>query len=159
MKKFICLFFAAIICFSSIFSVNATSDPFSNTDSNTVIVYDNGDYLTISPIIYTESTTRAANTKDGHKTYTYSNSSDEVEWIFVINATFSYVYGSSVTCTNSSYTYTIYKDSWKFSDGSTSRSGGTAYAYGTFKNKVLFITTRTVDVEAQISCDIYGNLS
>ena len=89
----------------------------------------------------------------------FINSSNEIEWEYFLTATFSYVYGVSATCTNASYSYTIYDDSWKFSDGSTSRSGATAYGYGTFKNKFLFVTTKTVEIDLSMTCDVYGNLS
>lgn len=160
MKKILSLFLAIVICGICIVPANAESEMLHTDNSGTVVVYEDGSSLTISPIQYIEINSRAtASTQDAYRTYTYKNSSDEIEWEFILNATFSYVYGSSVTCTDTSYDYTIYKDSWKFSDGSTSSSGGTAYGYGTFKNKFLLITTKTINVEAEITCDVYGNLS
>lgn len=130
-------------------------------NGSVVIRYDDGSYLTVitSEVASAGNSRASATTKNQYKTFTYCNSSDEIEWVYTLYATFSYVYGSSVTCTASSYDYTIYKDSWKFSDGSTSHSGATAYGYGTFKNKVLFVTTKTINVEAEITCDVYGNIS
>lgn len=160
MKKSICLFLSIIICLLCVIPANAANETFEAVNSETVIMYEDGSYLIISPIYCIESNSRATtSTKNAFQTYTYNDSSGAIEWQFVLNATFSYVYGSSVTCTNATYNYTIYEDSWEFSNGSASHSGATAYGYGTFKNKFLFVTTKTVNAELAISCDIYGNLS
>lgn len=160
MKKSICLFLTIIICLICVIPANATVQTFEAVNSETVIMYEDGSYLIISPIYCIENNSRAtSNTKNAYQTYTYSNSSGEILWQFVLNATFSYVYGTSVTCTDASYDYTINETSWDFSDGSTSVSGATAHGYGTFKNKFLFITTKTVNAELAITCDVYGNLS
>lgn len=126
-----------------------------------IVSYEDGSYMkiTVVEISNTNNAKASSTTTTRYKTYAYHNSSDEMEWEYKIYGTFTYVYGSSVTCTASSYDYTIYKDSWKFSDGSTSHSGATAYGYGTFKNKFLFVTTKTINVEAEITCDVYGNIS
>lgn len=117
--------------------------------------------MTISaPIIAVSNFSRATlTTIEANRYVEYTNSSGENEWKYTLTATFSYIYGSAVVCTDSDYDYTIYDDSWNFSDGSTTRSGGTAYGYGTFKNKFLFVTTQTVEIDLSITCDVYGNLS
>lgn len=161
MKKSISIILSIIlVCSCSILPMNAENTYQKTYEDATVIMFEDGSYLTISPIQSYVSNSRATSTtKNAHRTYTFTNSSDEVQWQFVLNATFSYVYGSSVTCTNANYNYTINESSWKFSNGSTSISGATAYGYGTFKNKVLFVTTKTVNAELAITCDVYGNLS
>ncbi len=140
-------------------SIHAEETASNNTSD--IIYYEDGSYLTIHELqITVESSVRATSTIiNAKRPITYTNSSGELVWEYYLHATFSYVYGSSATCTIASYDYTIHKDSWSFSDGSTSRSGGTAYGYGTFKNKVLFITTKTVNIDTYLTCDIYGNIS
>jgi hypothetical protein len=160
MKKLIGLILSlSIVCSLLIFPANASSELSITDSAPTIITFEDGSYLTISPIQSYESNSRAITTKNAYQLYTFTNTSGELEWEFVLNATFNYVYGTSVTCTAASYDYTIYANSWKFSDGSASYSGATAHGYGTFKNKVLFITTKTINAELEITCDVYGNLS
>lgn len=161
MKKAISIILSVIlICSLSILPMNAESIFQEAFNDATVIMFEDGSYLTITPIQSYVSNSRATSTtKNAYRTYTFNNASNEVQWEFVLNATFSYVYGTSVTCTNATYNYTIYEDSWEFSNGSASRSGATAHGYGTFKNKFLFVTTKTVNAELAITCDVYGNLS
>ncbi len=159
MKKLLSAITSVIILLSLIiFPSNAATDTFSSVS---VIYYDDGSYMTIYAPIFTVSEATRSSTKTITATMpaTYSDSSGALEWEYTLTATFSYVYGVSATCTNADYSYTIYNDLWKFSDGSTSRSGATAYGYGTFKNKFLFITTKTVEIDLSMTCDVYGNLS
>ena len=98
-------------------------------------------------------------TKTGSKDITATDSNGNVEWKYTLSATFSYVYGSSVSCTSSTYKNNIYDSSWTFSNGSATRSGNTAYGKGHYTKKVLFVTTKNYDVDISVSCDKYGNIS
>ena len=159
MKRIICLSLSFLLSFIMIVPAYAADDQNNFTDN--VIYFDDGSYLTVhTPVITASNNPRStSNTITATRPITYTNRNGEIEWEYNLVATFSYVYGSSVTCTNATYNYTINKNSWHFSNGSTSRSGGTAYGYGTFKDKVLFITTQTVNIDTYLTCDIYGNLS
>ena len=158
MKKF----FVIIISISMILSLciinsNAQEQKSIICNESLLVQYEDGSYITVS--VGKSGNVNSRGSVSDYKSYTYRNGSGEIEWVYTLYATFAYVYGTSSTCTKVSYDYTIYKDSWEFSNGSCSRSGGTAYGYGTFKDKVLFITTQTVNIDAYITCDIYGNLS
>ena len=86
MKKILSLFLAIVICGICIVPANAESEMLHTDNSGTVFVYEDGSSLTISPIQYIESNSRAtASTQDAYRTYTYKNSSDEIEWEFILN--------------------------------------------------------------------------
>ena len=155
-------FFAFIISISMIISLciiasNAQVPTSITCNESLLVQYDDGSYITVS--IGKSGNPNSRGAVSDCKSYTYTNGSGEVEWVYTLYGTFAYVYGTSSTCTKVSYDYTIYDDSWEFSNGSCSRSGGTAYGYGTFKNKIFGITTKTVNIDASLTCDIYGNLS
>lgn len=131
-------------------------------DGTTIIYYEDGSSLTISPIYDVQENNMARageQTVSGGRDATYKDSNGNLEWIYTLSATFSYVSGVSSTCTSASYTKTIYDSHWSFSDGSATKSGNTAYGKGKFVKKVLFVTGKTYDINISISCDKYGKLS
>lgn len=162
MKRIGCLLLSWVFIFAS-FTIHTIAETINSTRNIDTIVqyYDDGSYLTVSApqLTLLKSVRSTLTTIEAEQFAKFTNSSGELEWEYTLTATFSYVYGSSVTCTDASYDYSIYDTSWKFSNGSASHSGATAYGYGTFKNKVLFITTKTINVDLSITCDVYGNLS
>lgn len=162
MKRISCLLLS-LIFITALFAIPANAEEIADTGDivGSVHTFEDGSYIIIGvpkislvPLMRSNSLSLSAEIPAS-----FINASNEIEWEYTLTATFSYVYGVSATCTNADYSYTIYDDSWKFSDGSTSRSGATAYGYGTFKNKFLFITTKTVEIDLSMTCDVYGNLS
>ena len=105
------------------------------------------------------STTSSSEIYTGNKTVVCKDENGNVEWEYILSAEFNVVEGVSSTCTNVSYAQNIYKSGWSFSDGGTSKSGNTAYGYGTFKRKALFITLEKQIIDLAFTCDLYGNLS
>ena len=95
----------------------------------------------------------------GEKYATFEDSAGKVEWEYTLSAAFSYVSGSSSTCTSASYSKNIYDSSWSFSDGSATKSGNVATGKGKFVCKILFIPYKTYTIDLSITCDIYGKLS
>ena len=105
------------------------------------------------------STTSSSKIYTGNKTIVCKDENGNVEWEYILSAEFNVVEGVSSTCTNVSYAQNIYKSVWSCSDGGTSKSGNTAYGYGTFKRKALFITLEEQIIDLAFTCDLYGNLS
>lgn len=97
--------------------------------------------------------------KIGTRNVTRYDSNNKVQWIYTLSAEYYIEEGISATCTKADYSTTINNSNWKFSDGSTSYSGNTAYGKGKFTHKILFITTKTETIDIHLSCDSYGNLS
>lgn len=158
MRKFIVsLLLIACIILSTIcpaFAAQTTS-----TEGTTITYFDDGSYL-IKTIISDTVTPRATTfTKSGNIVASYYDGDDTLLWEYTLYGEFEIVSGVSAVCTSATYTQTIYADRWSFSDGLATASGDTAYGAGTFKKKVLFVTTSTVDVDLNIVCDVYGNLS
>lgn len=154
----------ALLCTAIIPAYAAESEPTAEqlADGTTVIYYDDGSSLTISPIygVQEKSMARAGEqTVSGGRDVTFADPNGTLEWKYTLSATFSYVSGVSSTCTSASYTKTIYDNDWSFSNGSATKSGNTAYGKGHFTKKVLFITIKNYDIDISISCDKYGKLS
>jgi hypothetical protein len=138
------------------------SDISEYDNESTVIYYDDGSYITISAAYVSQeniSTRSTTNTVTGAKDVTFTDSSGNLEWKYTLSATFSVTYGSSVSCTKSTYTNNIYDSSWTFSNGSATKSGNAAYGIGHYTKKVLFITTKNYDIDISITCDKNGKIS
>lgn len=164
MKKIISVLLA-IIVLTLFVTVSASAETSISSQSNAATVsdtyteyFDDGSYLVIT--IEQSLTPRASTyTKDGHKSVTLYNSDDELQWEYILVGTFKVTTGVSAVCTNSTYEYTIYNNSWSLTAHNNSYSENAAYGTATFKKKVLFITTSTQDIDARVLCDAYGNIS
>ena len=158
------LLIIAMLCASilPIYASDSGSETILNEDGSSITYYDDGSYLVISSVSVTESSTVArasAQNKIGTREAKFVDSDGNVEWKYTLAASFTYTYGSSVSCIWASYDNNIYDDAWTFSNGSSSRSGNIGYGKGHYTKKVLFITVKNYDIDLSISCDKYGNLS
>lgn len=154
----------ALLCTAVMPAYAVESEPTAEQldDGTTVIYYDDGSSITISPVygVKESSGARATSiTTSGNKDVTGKDADGNIDWKYTLSATFSYNPSISSTCTSASYKKTIYDDSWYFSDGSATKSGNTAYGKGKFYKKILFITGSTYNIDIHISCDKYGKLS
>lgn len=142
----------AVLVSSLVFTVSA--------NSSSDVIFENGYYIETviieDEIIQTRGTTY---TKSGTKTQTVRDSDGKALYSFTVKGTFTVNAGVSATCTSASYTYSITDDSWHFDSASTSKSGNKATATGTFKKKILLITTDTRSCTVTLECDKNGNLS
>lgn len=166
MKKYVlCILLMITTLLSSALPTYA-AEPAQTTvqtaDGSTVTYFEDGSFLTVSPVEAIEESASAratAMTIYARRDATYTTSDGTVEWKYTLNGTFSYVYGVSATCTDASYTYVINDDSWSFSNGSATKSGNVARGKGTFKYKVLLITIQTQKVDLTLTCDVYGDVT
>lgn len=170
MKKILFSLMLALVIMCSAVSPAYAAEPESSpyniqeeTDGSTVILFDDGSSITISPV-YNDSNpqnnTRATTkTTSGNKDAIFKDSDGNIEWKYTLSASFSYVSGVSSTCTNCSYSTTTNDSSWTFSDGSATKSGNVATGKGKYVKKILFITVNTYNIDIHITCDTYGNLS
>ena len=126
--------------------------------TKTVEYLEDGSYLVTT--IKTSPTPRAeVYSKSAAKEVVLYNSSDEIQWNYFLIGTFTIETGVSCVCTNSTYSYNIYDNSWSLTDHSNSYSGNAAYGTAVFKRKILFITTSTQNIEGAVVCDAYGVIS
>lgn len=95
-------------------------------------------------------TTVARSSKTGAKStsYYYKNS---CVWTLTVYGAFYYD-GKTSTCTGDSVTYST-SSGWSCDSASSSHSGSSATAYGTFSGE------KTVSGSVSVSCDAKGNLS
>ncbi|MBQ8496624.1 MAG: hypothetical protein IJ489_04105 [Clostridia bacterium] len=167
MKKRI---FSILLTFLLVFALTpsafaANDIELDNKNTTEIIYLDNGSYITITLItqdispLSLESTNSTSFIKTGNKVVTCNDKNGNLEWEYTLFAEFSVVEGVSATCTSATYTHAIYNNDWSFSNGNATKSGNTAYGTGTFKEKFLFVTIHTANIDISISCDVYGNLS
>ncbi len=170
MKKIFAFIIVLVMLFSSVILPVSAEDTsleavqrVQNHDGTTVIYYDDGSTLTISPVQITQisaySTDSTEKKVSANKVATRKDSNGNLEWKYTLYGTFSYVSGVSSVCTAASYEQEINDGAWSFSDGSAIKSGNKAIGKGVFKRKFLFITTNTMEIDIPITCDIYGNIT
>ena len=162
-KVFIFAIFMLSLLFSN-FTINAEEVIDNNSFSKIkedIIYLENGNYLVKKVKEQNnEMMTRATSYyKTGELEVTEYNINDKLLWTYTLTGTFLIETGVSCVSTNATYATEIYKNTWSFSDGSTSYSGNYVTGYGVFKCKVLFITTQTINIDVTLYCDSYGNLS
>lgn len=153
--------FTLVIVFTFSVSANSPTGQVHNTDSNSYVEYYNdGSYsiTTINTILESSSSRATTYIVTGERVVDLYNSSDELQWTYTLVGKFTVVYGESVVCTSSTYTYEIFNNSWSLTDHSNSYRNNIASGTATFKKKVLFITTNTHNVDVEIGCDVYGNV-
>lgn len=157
-KRILAVFMILSMLSTSLIAVNAQA---IEDDAAEVIYFDDGSYLQISAVrtVETQSNTRATLTTVGEKDMTFVNGDGEVEWTYTLTGYFTYTPGLTSACVDAAYTSDIYDSAWSFSNGSAVTSGNTAYGYGSYVKKILFVTIDQYDINISISCDTYGNLS
>ena len=158
MKKIISVFLLTVffmIALVPTVSANCAEEQLINTSSH-IEYYEDGSYTVIT--VKQISPITRSNVYTAEKLVHLYNSKDELQWTYTLIGTFLVDYGISVVCTDSTYSYIIYNDSWSLTAHSNSYYDNLAVGTATFKKKVLFITTNTHDIEAEVGCDIYGNL-
>lgn len=126
----------------------------NSLDSN-IMTFEDGSYIRIT---VEEVFVRATNTKNGYKTYSYYDASNNLDWQAKLSASFSYD-GTTSTCTSASCTVTIYDSSWFESSNTTTRSGSTATTYLVMGRKLLGVTVSKPEYTITLTCDKDGNLS
>lgn len=157
-KRFLSFLTAVIIVLVSVLPVYATDT--ADVSSAGIIYFEDGSYTVVSEVYTTETVaSRTSYLRFGSREVTHYGSDGDMEWEYVLSATFSYEPGVSSICREASYDQTIYDDKWSFSDGEAYADDATAYGIGTYEKTVLFITVDTQMIDISITCDTYGNLS
>lgn len=165
MKKIIgvvCLLFVFLISTNQKVSArgNELLDDFALISSETEY-FEDGSYIVYEILEQKNDVVLFSSyTKTGTRNVTKYDSNNKVQWIYTLSAEYWIDEGISVSCTKADYSTTINNSSWSFSNGSASYSGNTAYGKGKFTYKVLWLfPTQNVNIDIDLSCDSYGNLS
>lgn len=158
-KTILCVFMVCCMLLSAVMPAFASDSLINDETTTTVICLDDGYYIvtkiTSNPVISRSSTF----TKTGSKVVTVYSGDDEVLCEYTLYGEFQVVSGVSAVCTSATYTQNIYAGGWTFSGGQATKSGATAYGVGKFTKKILFITTKEVDIDISFTCDVYGNIT
>ena len=134
-----------------------SSDEFYETYTHTEY-FDDGSYLVVE-VEQTPSPIAPAFTKMGRKHVCLYDSHDEMVWDYALVGTYKVTTGVSAFCTNSTYEYTIYDDSWSLTEHANHFSENVAYGTATFKRKILFLPITTHYLDVALTCDRNGALS
>lgn len=154
-KRLFSVFFTLLLTFTCAIPSVFASEYSNIRQSNEGIVFlQDGSYI-ISTIQENSciSLYATTHTKSGSKTSTVYSASGSPLYSITVHGVFSYN-GSSASATSASYSYTDESPLWSFSNGSSSFSGATATASGTFKSGQITKTIRAV-----LSCSANGMLS
>jgi len=158
MKKIISILLSFSLLFVYVQPVNAAPKTLSDVE-----YLEDGSYFVTTIDVDTSSSSSllrsAAATCSGNKTVTYKSSSGSSLWSVTVKGSFSYVRGSSATCTSSTVSTSVYSASWKINNKYASRSGRTASATATgsqyMGGKAIGSITKTVS----LTCSVNGVLS
>lgn len=146
------------------FAESANNDTFcyTITDSTEAIETEDGGYLTVTLVTFSTPGNEKASTytKTAHKYATQYDVDGNVVWRYTLTGMFSVNSGVSATCSNASYSVENNSSQWHFSDCSASASGNVAHGVGTATKKVmLIIVAETVNIDLNLTCDKYGNIT
>lgn len=152
MRKLCSVLLTCILTF-----VFLSSNAFALEDNNScsIIEFEDGSYI---EIIIEEHSAKATNSKNGYKTYTYYDASDNMEWQAKLSASFTYD-GTTSSCSSASCTVTIYESQWYEVSKTTTRSGNTATTELTMGQTFWGITIAKPEYTITLTCDKDGNLS
>ncbi len=160
MKKILTLVLA-IVCMISAMIPTAYADEVNGFETNSYTeYYEDGSYtVTTVTAVKQNATARSSSyVVVGRKFVDLYNSDDELQWQYKLIGEFQVVEGVSVVCISSTYESDIYDDNWSLKEHSNSYEDNFAYGTAVYKKKVLFITTNTYNVNAELGCDRYGNV-
>lgn len=139
-----------VLAASASVPVYAAEKP-QETISHTVVYNSDGSYMVT--VIQEELSLKRSSGISGSKTTSYYSAGNKLEWQYTVRGSFTYN-GSSATATSVSSSYNILVSGWNITKDSTSKSGDTVTASGTFK-----LATLTKNVTVSLTCSKDGNLS
>mgnify|MGYP003295030947 CR=1 FL=1 len=168
MKRILVFIFALLFVFQ--IDVFASEEKNELIDSNVKYEYfEDGSYLVIefeydknSFQLQSGAKANENYTVTGHRTVTYYDGDDNLDWKVTITGVFLIVPTNSLDsgfCQSADLTYKIYDSSWHIYNIVEQEITNNACGSCTMKRKFLGITTKTVDVDIYVSCDYAGNLS
>jgi hypothetical protein len=131
------------------FTAYAVTPAAASTNTTT---YSDGSYLvtTITKGVSLDTTYQTT----GTKTISYYTAGNTLAWNFSVTGTFRYN-GTTATAISSSASNHIYDSTWTCASKTSSYSGASATASGTFKN----VTLLTRNVSTTLTCSTNGTLS
>ncbi len=95
----------------------------------------------------------------GQKTAEYYSADNELQWRFILTASFTYNPDINASCNDAACEVEIYNSAWSCSSQSARAISARAFADAEMVQKLLFVTIKTVPVSLNITCDANGNLS
>ena len=146
MKKVISMFTAFLMVLCMAFPVFS-----AEKRDKTVLLFEDGSYLVI--MLEADPQTRAA-APTASKSYTYYNSNDERQWIFMLRASFMYD-GTNSEAISAEAAYTIVNRDWVLTDSDAYCQGAAAIGEAVFEHS----TMGAVPVTVTIRCDKNGNIT
>ena len=163
MKKFLFIIFALALCLFTISiekpEVSANTENKGELISSEIEYLEDGSYLIKEYYTNNEAMNTRSNVRSVLHTITVTqySATDQVLWIYELVGGWYVEDGVSVVANSSVFHITINNNSWSFHDGEATYAGTIVHGGGNFKFKVLGVTIKTVYIDLNIECDIYGN--
>ena len=157
--------FFSFITFLSVLLTCFHSSVISKAANSDAVYLDDGYYIITEEIQYSsvlsEITTYSTTTQNASKTSRLYDANDQLIATFTVYGSFSINNGTSVKCTDVTYSQSVSSSKWKFLSATISRNNtsiSTASAVGTgmFKN---VNTGKQVNISVTLSCSKTGVLS
>lgn len=165
MKKFLFIIFALTLCLFAISfekqNVSANADTLGDLISSEIEYFEDGSYLVTEYYSYTENLAARSNTRTVLHTVTATqySATNKVLWEFILTGGWYVNDGISVMAMSSVIDYPVYSNSWSFDDGAATYYDNIVHGGGVFRHKLLGITTKTVTIDFNLVCDLYGNVT
>lgn len=140
--------------------VSANSESTGDLISSKTEYFEDGSYLVTTYSTIKENTNTRSDTRVVLHTVTVTQYSalDTVLWIYELTGGWFVNDGVSVQAQSSVAKRTINSNAWHFTDGESTYYGTIVHGEAVFEHKLLGITTKTVTIDINLECDVYGNL-
>ena len=164
MKKLLLIIFAlTLFLFAMSFEktqVSANAETKGELISSETEYSNDGSYLLIE--YYTKSTNTNARGNlrvvTHTKVVTQYSKNNKVLWVYTLIGDWHVIDGVSVQASASVVQASVHDNSWSFALGDQTYYDATVHGGGVFTHKLLGITTKTIIMDINMTCDIYGNL-
>ena len=165
MKKFLFIIFALTLCLFAICfenpEVSANTENNGELISSSIEYFEDGSYLTTECFVISETKNSRNNTRTVLHTVTathYSATNKEL-WFFKLTGGWYVNDGISVMAMSSVIDYELYSNAWSYSDLEATYYDDIVHGGAIFTHKLLGITTKTITIDFDLLCDVYGNVT
>ena len=164
MKKFLFIIFALTLCLFAVSfekqEISANTENKGDLVSTEIEYLEDGSYLVTEHFSSEESNITRSNMRTvlHEYTVTHYSAANTVLWIYVLTGGWYVVDGVSVQAMSSLSHVTLKSNAWSFHDPEDTYHDNIVHGSGNFKFKVLGITAKTIYIDLNMECDVYGNL-
>ena len=164
MKKFLFIIFALTLCLFAISfqkpEVSADTENKGELISSEIEYFEDGSYL----VTEYYSISKTSNARSNMRIVTHTavvteySATNKVLWIYELIGDWFVEDGISVQAAASVVNTTINGSGWSFHELEATYAGAKVHGGGNFKFKVLGVVVKTINMDINMECDVYGEL-